>query len=103
MGRDISPNAPLLLVRAPGTERRLQAGRDQVSWLFPSRWGFAAAASTTNFSVISPASPGTRPDPLWNHSGHTWLMDMGLQLALAAVLAFLTWRRLKGQAPGRRR
>jgi ABC transport system ATP-binding/permease protein len=80
-----------------------KVGLDQISWFFPSRWGFAATASTVNFGVISPASPGTKPDPLWNHTGHTWLMDMGLQVVLAGVLAFLTWRRLKGQAPGRRR
>lgn len=30
-------------------------------------------------------------------------MDMALQILLGAVLAFLTWRKLKGQAPGRRR
>ena len=80
-----------------------KVGLDQISWLFPSRWGFAATASTINFSVISPASPGSKPDPLWQHDAHTWLMDMALQLVLAAVLAFLTWRRLKGQAPGQRR
>jgi ABC transport system ATP-binding/permease protein len=80
-----------------------KAGLDQISWLFPSRWGFAAAASTVNFSVISPAMLGSKPDPLWKHDAQTWLLDMALQLVLAAVLAFLTWRRLRGQAPGRRR
>jgi ABC transport system ATP-binding/permease protein len=80
-----------------------KVGLEQVSWLSPSRWGFAATASTTNFGVIAPASPGTKPDPLWTHSAHTWLMDMALQIVLAGVLAFLTWRKLKGQAPGRRR
>jgi ABC-type multidrug transport system ATPase subunit len=79
------------------------AGLDQLSWLFPSRWGFAAVASTTNLNVISPSGPGTKLDPLWNHTARTWLLDMALQVALAAVLAFLTWRRLRSRGPARRR
>jgi ABC transport system ATP-binding/permease protein len=79
------------------------AGLDQLSWLFPSRWGFAAVASTTNLNEIMPPGPMTKPDPLWNHTARTWLMDMALQVVLAAVLAFITWRRLKGQGPARRR
>jgi ABC transport system ATP-binding/permease protein len=35
-----------------------KAGLEQVAWLAPSRWGFAAAASTVNLNVISlPAVP----------------------------------------------
>ena len=30
-----------------------KAGLEQVAWLAPSRWGFAAAASTVNLNVIS--------------------------------------------------
>ncbi|MGO9159900.1 MAG: FHA domain-containing protein [Streptosporangiaceae bacterium] len=31
-----------------------KAGIEQVAWLSPSRWGFAATASTTNLNVIQP-------------------------------------------------
>ena len=46
--------------------------------------------------------PGNTPDPLWQHSPRIWLLDMGMQLALTAVLAGLTWWRLRQASPGRR-
>jgi hypothetical protein len=30
-------------------------------------------------------------------------MDMGLMVVQAVVFSFITWRRLKGSSPGRRR
>src|ERR1022692_4938184 len=80
-----------------------QAGLDQVSWLSPSRWGFGAAASTTNLSQVSPPPPGSTPDPLWQHSPHIWLLDMAMQVVLIAVIVLFTWRRLTRVSPGRRR
>jgi hypothetical protein len=79
-----------------------KAGLGQLSWLSPSRWGFGAVASTSDLNRITP-HPGSAPDPLWQRSPHTWLLDMGMQLALAVVLAGLTWWRLRQTAPGRRR
>jgi glycosyltransferase involved in cell wall biosynthesis len=58
--------------------------------------------STTNFNQVTPPPPGNTPDPLWQHSPHVWLLDMGMQLALTAVLAGLTWWRLYQARPGRR-
>ncbi len=41
-----------------------KAGIEQVAWLSPSRWGFAAAASTTNLNVIQfPAKASAPPPP----------------------------------------
>ena len=79
------------------------AGLGQLSWLSPSRWGFAAAASTVNLNQVTPPPPGNTPDPLWRHSPQVWLLDMAMQLALTAVLAGLTWWRLHQASPGRRR
>ena len=55
----------------------------QLAWLVPARWGFALGAATIGI----PSGPGTRSpyaehDPLWDHTGGTWLFDL---LALAAV------------------
>ena len=55
-----------------------KAGLEQVAWLAPSRWGFAAAASTVNLNVITlpvvpkvPAvkkpAPGSSPKPGSQH------------------------------------
>jgi ABC transport system ATP-binding/permease protein len=74
------------------------AGLQQLAWLTPSRWGFAAVASTIDLNHVTPPPPGGTPDPLWNHSAHTWAVNMALQLALAAVFALLTWRLLRRPA-----
>ena len=79
-----------------------KAGLEQLAWFSPSRWGFGAVASTTNLNQVTPPPPGNTPDPLWQHSPRIWLLDMGMQLALTAVLAGLTWWRLQQASPGRR-
>jgi ABC transport system ATP-binding/permease protein len=79
------------------------AGLGQLPWLSPSRWGFAAAASTVNLNQVTPPPPGNTPDPLWRHTPQVWLFDMAMQLAITAVLAGLTWWRLHQASPGRRR
>jgi len=74
------------------------AGLEQLAWLTPSRWGFAAVASTIDLNHVTPPPPGGTPDPLWNHSVHAWAVSMALQLALAAVFALLTWGLLRRPA-----
>ncbi|BBZ49314.1 ABC transporter ATP-binding/permease Rv1747 [Mycobacterium heidelbergense] len=69
---------------------------DQLSWLVPSRWGYAAAASTVNVRALVPGSliPG---DGHWSHTRGAWLLDMGMLAALSVVYAAVVrWRiRLK--------
>ncbi len=72
----------------------------QASWLFPSRWGYAAVASTANLNVIT---PGVKPDSLWKHSLNTWSLDVAMMVVLTAVFALITWRVLKRAKPGQRR
>ena len=79
-----------------------KVGLDQLSWLAPARWGYGASASTTNLSVISPASNGPA-DPLWQHKPSIWFLDMGLQVVLGVVFVLVAWRRLVGLSPGRKR
>jgi ABC transport system ATP-binding/permease protein len=85
-----------------------KAGLGQLSWLSPSRWGFAATASTASLNKIGPppvAQGGTvpSPDPLWNHTQSAWITDMAILLALALVLALVTWWRLARMGPAKRR
>jgi ABC transport system ATP-binding/permease protein len=78
-------------------------GIEQLSWLAPSRWGYAATASTANLNVISPAASLSRsPDPLWRHAATTWLQDMAGVGVLTLSYAFTTWRVLVHSSPGRR-
>ena len=79
-----------------------KVGLEQVAWLSPSRWGYAATAATAKLNKLVPPAPGSPVDSLWRHNAHTWLMDMGILLALGIVFALLTWRRLVKQGPGRK-
>ncbi len=74
-------------------------GLDQVSWLLPARWGFAASASTVDLRTIDPLVAGER---MWLHALRYWLEDTGLLVLLGAVAAsFVRFRlRLRTRAGG---
>jgi ABC-type multidrug transport system ATPase subunit len=78
-----------------------KAGLSQVAWFAPSRWGFAATASTVNLNVLTPH--GGITDPLWNQAPGTWLRDVGLLVALAVLFTLITWLRLLRLGPRRRK
>ncbi|MBJ8347145.1 FHA domain-containing protein [Antrihabitans sp. YC2-6] len=65
---------------------------EQLSWLFPSRWGFAAAASTVDLRTNA---TGTEPDTLWQHSASWWLLSVGVLALISGVLAVFTYSRLR--------
>jgi ABC-type multidrug transport system ATPase subunit/ABC-type multidrug transport system permease subunit len=66
-------------------------GLDQVSWLLPARWGFAAAAATVDLRTIDPLAPAG--EVLWTHSSHRWLFNLAvLGMLGAAVLVFVRYR-----------
>ena len=70
---------------------------DQMSWITPARWGFAATASTVGLTdLVKP--PIVPDDSLWKHSSGTWILNMGLLAALSIFyLSFVRWKiRLKG-------
>lgn len=77
-------------------------GLEQVAWLVPGRWGFAAVASTADPNHLLPAK-ATPFDPLWQHQASTWLTDMGAMIALSVVFVIITWWRLNRLSPGRRK
>ncbi|MFV2121856.1 ABC transporter permease, partial [Streptomyces sp. Act-28] len=70
---------------------------EQLAWLVPSRWAFAAMAATVDLGVTVPGER-TR-DPLFAHDPPTWLLDMGALLALAVVLGFGVVRLLRRHEP----
>ena len=65
---------------------------NQLSWLVPGRWGFAASASSVNLSNVEAGLP---VDRLWRHVASAWLQDTGMLVALAAVLAGFVRFRLR--------
>ena len=74
-----------------------RVGLDQMSWITPARWGFAASASTVDLIRLVPG-PLTPKDSHWEHTGGTWLFDMGMLAPLSvSYLTFVRWKiRLKG-------
>ena len=69
---------------------------DQLSWVTPARWGFAASASTVDLVNLVPG-PLTPKDRWWEHTASSWWFDMAM-LALLSIgyLLLVRWRiRLK--------
>ncbi|WP_102418673.1 ATP-binding cassette domain-containing protein [Mycobacterium sp. 4858] len=69
---------------------------DQLSWVVPSRWGYAAQASTVDLWTVAPGPQNPR-DSHFQHTPSAWLFDMGMLAALSIAYAGLVrWRiRLK--------
>ncbi|MBH0777541.1 FHA domain-containing protein [Nocardia bovistercoris] len=67
-------------------------GLEQVSWLFPSRWGYAAGASTVDIKTLFLRAEN---DSLWNHEPGTWVLNIVLLVVITALLAVITWTRLR--------
>ncbi len=67
-------------------------GLDQLSWLMPARWGYAAASSTIDVRHLVPGSLIPQ-DRFWQHTRKVWLFDMGMLAALAVLYAgFVRWK-----------
>lgn len=67
-------------------------GLEQISWLLPSRWGFAASASAVDLPAINSLASS---DQSWTHSAGWWLFDMAMLIALGAVWTVLVYLRLR--------
>jgi hypothetical protein len=59
---------------------------EQMSWVVPARWGYAAQASTVDLLWASPP-PQTKDDHLFKHEAGAWLFDMAMLAALSVVYA----------------
>ena len=75
-----------------------RTGLDQMSWVTPARWGFAASASTIDLLTLEHAVPSVAHDSHWRHTAGAWSFDMGMLVVLSVFyLTFVRWKiRLKG-------
>ncbi len=65
---------------------------DQLSWLTPARWGYAAASSTVDVRHLVPATLVPQ-DRWWQHTAKAWLFDMGMLAALSVFYTgFVRWK-----------
>lgn len=67
----------------------------QLAWAMPARWGYAAAASSTDVRAVVPASPD---DSLWAHDGATFALNLTFLMVLGLVYLSLTGVRLHRDA-----
>ena len=61
-----------------------QTPLEALGWFNPSRWGYAAAAATTDLQGFPFV------DPLWHHDAPNWWRAMAVLCAQTAVLLALT-------------
>jgi ABC-type multidrug transport system ATPase subunit len=67
---------------------------DQLSWVVPSRWGYAASASTIDLWTVAPGPQSPR-DSHFQHTSGTWLFDMGMLAGLSVFYAVVVWWRIR--------
>ena len=65
---------------------------DQLSWTMPSRWGYAASASTVDLWTLTPGPVGSK-DSHFKHEPGTWLFDMGMLALLSVLYGGVVWWR----------
>lgn len=77
----------------PITGRPLLA---QLSWVVPSRWGYALGASTADVRALVPSAA---PDALWSQDPHVWILSMLALAVLAGGWSWLVLRRISSSHP----
>jgi ABC-type multidrug transport system ATPase subunit len=69
-----------------------RAGLNQLSWLTPGRWGYAAGASSIDFPDLVKVKQIPTNDPIWQHSKHIFFFDMAMLAALSLFYAgYVRW------------
>jgi ABC transport system ATP-binding/permease protein len=67
-------------------------GLNQLSWVMPARWGYAAASSTVDVRHLVPVSLLPQ-DRFWQHTSKIWLLDIGMLAGLSVFYAaFVRWK-----------
>ncbi|MFI7399060.1 FHA domain-containing protein [Streptomyces sp. NPDC049541] len=72
---------------------------EQLAWLAPSRWAFAAMAGTIQLASILPEDPKMNADPFFHHTSAAWLLNMGMLILLAIIFGLIVYSLLRRQEP----
>jgi ABC-type multidrug transport system ATPase subunit len=73
-------------------------GVEHLSWLAPSRWGYAAAAASVDLRSLA-LNPSA--DALWKHTAGAWWWAMGVLALQGVVVTGATRWALRRHEPGR--
>jgi ABC-type multidrug transport system ATPase subunit len=93
----VSIMSQLVLCGGMGIPVTGRFGLNQLSFVTPARWGFAAGASSVDFPHLVKVPQVPTDDRWWQHSKHIYLFDMFMLAALSvAYCAYIRWHiRLK--------
>jgi ABC transport system ATP-binding/permease protein len=93
----VSIMSQLVLCGGMGIPVTGRLGLNQLSFVAPGRWGFAAGASSVDFAHLVKVPQVPTDDRWWQHSKHIYLFDMGmLALLSVAYVVYIRWHiRLK--------
>ncbi len=58
-------------------------GLEELAWLTPARWGYAAGASSIDFPSLVKVKQIPTNDPIWQHSKHIFIFDMAMLTLLS--------------------
>ncbi|WAC58034.1 ATP-binding cassette domain-containing protein [Gordonia sp. SL306] len=83
------------LVFCGGLFRLTTPGLQQLSWLFPSYWGYAVSAASVDLNTIAPLAPQTADAQLWEPSISTVVLGYSALLLTATILIGVTASRLR--------
>ncbi|OBA62808.1 ABC transporter ATP-binding protein [Mycobacterium sp. 1100029.7] len=70
-------------------------GLEQLAWLTPARWGYAAAASSIDFPALVKVKQIPTNDPIWQHSKHIMLFDMAMLGVLCIGYSAIVWWKIR--------
>ncbi|SEF70133.1 FHA modulated ABC efflux pump with fused ATPase and integral membrane subunits [Actinacidiphila yanglinensis] len=75
-------------------------GVEQLSWLMPARWAVAGTGATASLNVLLPWDPTHKThDALWQHTAHTWTLDVVVLLVMATLCGVVVARLLRRHEP----
>lgn len=83
------------LVFCGGLFRLTSFGLQQLSWVFPSYWGYASAAVAVDLDRISPLAPQTRGATLWEPVAAHAVLGYSVLLLFSVLLIAYTSSRLQ--------
>ncbi|MDL9935899.1 FHA domain-containing protein [Gordonia sp. ABSL1-1] len=70
-------------------------GLEQFSWIFPSFWGYAAAAGAVDLPKINAFAPQAKDNTLWEPTVAHSLLALTVLAVIGGLLALLTYSRLR--------
>jgi ABC transport system ATP-binding/permease protein len=70
-------------------------GLEQLAWITPARWGYAAAASSIDFPALVKVKQIPTNDPIWQHSKHIMLFDMAMLGVLCLSYSAIVWWKIR--------